>query len=319
MEKNKVLILMATYNGEEYIDEQLQSIFRQNFKNWKLLIHDDGSIDGTIGIILKYIESYKNKIQLIDDGLKFRSAKDNFSHLINIAKNMKEFNYIMFADQDDVWLENKIEITLERMLDEEQDTKQTPVLVHTNLEVVRSDKSIISRSFTEYNQINPLKNELNFLLVHNTITGCTVMVNRPLLELYINNTDAIMHDYWLGLLAASFGKISYINYSTIKYRQHSSNEYGVKEYNLLYIFHIIRQLLIKNKELDYFQVILLQKKQSCAFLMFYRDILSDSNIEKLEVLCSSMHSSFFIRKYKIVKNKIFRYGLMRNLFFLAIV
>ena len=115
MQKLSLAILMATYNGEEFIREQINSILNQTYKNWKLIIHDDGSTDNTVDIIKEYTKKYPNKIILIEDNIKCNGAKENFSHLIKIAYKNFNFDYILFSDQDDIWLPNKIEVSLSKI------------------------------------------------------------------------------------------------------------------------------------------------------------------------------------------------------------
>lgn len=116
-------ILMATYNGEKYISEQLESIIGQDFKDWKLFIRDDGSKDNTIHIIDNYMKKFPDKIELIDNYNRNLGVKLNFGELMKRSKNQ----YCMFSDQDDVWLPNKISITLNKMkeLEKVYDNKKT--------------------------------------------------------------------------------------------------------------------------------------------------------------------------------------------------
>ncbi len=223
-------ILMATYNGEKFIAEQLDSILNQTYQNWLLLIHDDGSNDNTVNIIKHYQKLYPEKIIFIDDKVKCGGAKENFAHLIRIAKEEFNFNYVMFSDQDDVWLPEKIEITLDKMLElEKKYGKNKPILVHTDLKVVDRNLKMIAESFWEYQKIDPLNNSLNCLLLENTVTGCTMMVNRVLLNKIKFDKNAIIHDWWIALICRlNDGIIFPIKQQTILYRQHGKNDTGAK-------------------------------------------------------------------------------------------
>jgi glycosyltransferase involved in cell wall biosynthesis len=230
MKEPLVGILMATYNGEKYLVEQLDSIINQTYKNWILVIHDDGSIDSTIDIIKEYVNKYSDKIILVEDNIKCGGAKENFFHLINIAKSNFNFDYIMFSDQDDVWLPEKIEITLNKMIETENKYgKNKPILVHTDLKIVDENLNLISNSFWEYQKINPLNNSLNCLLLENTVTGCTMMINRILFDKIILDKNAIIHDWWIALICKiTEGIIVPIEEQTILYRQHGRNDTGAK-------------------------------------------------------------------------------------------
>ena len=103
-------ILLATYNGELYIETQILSIISQTFKKWQLLIHDDGSSDTTIFIIKKWA-AIDNRIKLIEDEVKTRNAAKNFMHLLKYSTA----EYVMFCDQDDIWFDNKVQLMFDTM------------------------------------------------------------------------------------------------------------------------------------------------------------------------------------------------------------
>lgn len=227
MSKKEVAILLATYNGGEFIEQQIDSILKQSYSDWKLFIHDDGSDDHTMSILNKFIQSYPDKIFYIE-GSSTGSAKSNFFFL---TKNVNS-DYYMFCDQDDFWLEDKIEITLNRMNEISEDN--VPCLVFTDLKVVDANLNIISNKMSVYQRLNCEDNSINKRTVQNVVTGCTMMINRTLRDLMIkpNSEDGIiMHDWWAAMIAAQFGKISYINKSTILYRQHGKNSVGAKRFD----------------------------------------------------------------------------------------
>lgn len=216
-------ILLATYNGEKYLKQQLDSILAQNVDCWHLYIKDDCSVDSTLSIAKAYEARYPDKITVIDSACATGSAKANFLSLLKYSKSQ----YIMFCDQDDVWLPDKIKLALETMRQNESDTS-LPVLVHSDLTIVDERLSQIHASFFKFQGLNSKAIALNRLLVQNNITGCTVMINRSLLDLAADaDTDKIlMHDWWFGLVASAFGKIAFVDKPTILYRQHASNQLG---------------------------------------------------------------------------------------------
>ena len=108
----KIYILLATYNGEKYIKAQIHSLLCQTYEDWNLLIHDDGSNDNTVNIIKK-LQEKDERIILIEDGIKCGGAGANFLHIL---KNYSTADYITFCDQDDIWLETKIEELMQKML-----------------------------------------------------------------------------------------------------------------------------------------------------------------------------------------------------------
>jgi len=233
--QSKIYILMATYNGALYISEQIESIINQTYQNWTLIIHDDNSEDDTIDIIKKYQNEYTGKIILLDDDISCGGAKENFSYILNSIDD--NFDYVMFCDQDDIWLENKIELTLDKMLDIEAKNKNKVVLIHTDLKIVDKDLNIISESMFNYQKLN-LDNQYDVykLAMENIITGCTMMLNKKLVYLSKNIPDeAIMHDWWIAIVTLKEnGIIEFIDKGTILYRQHELNTIGSKEITFKY-------------------------------------------------------------------------------------
>jgi glycosyltransferase involved in cell wall biosynthesis len=224
-------ILLATYNGEKYIAEQLDSIINQTYKKWHLYIKDDCSTDNTLDIVKKYQDDYPTKITVISSGTRSGSAKNNFFSMLGISKSP----YVMFCDQDDIWLPDKIKITHRRMLMiEKKYGNSIPILVHTDMCVVDDNLRVIHNSKIAYDGINRKIKYQNFrnTLFENTVSGCNMEVNRALLENVkvenINDVkDVYMHDWWMALYAKAFGKISCVNKPTMLYRLHGDNTCGI--------------------------------------------------------------------------------------------
>lgn len=220
----RVAILMSTYNGEKYLTEQIESIVNQSFPNWVLYIRDDGSTDKTTEIIKKFTRKYSNIIFFNEDNIKNVGIVKSFIYLLeNVSAD-----YYMFSDQDDVWLKNKVQDSVE--LANRNNT--TPLCIFSDLEIVTQDLHPVRRmngsnvwtSFTK-------------LLFTNCVTGCTMLFNdklKRLIKFSELDFDLIyMHDWWIGLLAALFGKVIYLNEATILYRQHGDNVVGGTEKDTL--------------------------------------------------------------------------------------
>ena len=223
---SKIVILLSTYNGGRYLKEQLNSIFSQSYKDFEIIARDDGSSDETINIL----KSYNIKILDTDKNL---GAKLSFSTLLNYAVRNTDAEYFMFCDQDDIWKTDKIEKTIAKMKELEKTNSDLPLLVHTDLEVVDEKLNVLNKSFWKYEKRDPSLNSINRLIMQSTVTGCTMMINRKLAEMsFPVSENSIMHDWWISMVASSFGKIAYLEESTISYRQHSSNDTGSKKFGL---------------------------------------------------------------------------------------
>ncbi len=254
-----VNIVMATYNGEKYIAEQIESLLKQNYKNWTLTLHDDNSSDKTIEIIRTYQQLYPEKIKFIDDEISFGGAKENFSFLLDQLDENVE--YLMFCDQDDYWLEDKVFLTLQKMLEVEGENKKSPVLIHTDLKVVNSKLDILSESMIKFQKLNiEYQYKLKKIAMENILTGCTMMLNKALIRHSKNiPKEAKMHDWWIAIMALKYkGVIEFCPHATILYRQHELNTVGSKKVNILYylkfkfssIFHSYKLIYIQYKKAE---------------------------------------------------------------------
>lgn len=221
-----VVIVMATYNGQRFIEEQIRSIQAQSFSDWKLFVRDDGSSDDTVQKISQ-IECEDNRISLIRDDAGNQGAIGNFAFLMKVAHE-EGAEYVFFADQDDVWRPDKMETMLAAILELERiHGARMPLLVHSDLMVVNEALEPISESFVMFSRLSPAIADLGVLLCQNQVTGCACVSNRALIELaYPVPGDVLMHDWWLALLASSVGKIGYIPMPLVKYRQHTGNVIG---------------------------------------------------------------------------------------------
>lgn len=218
-----VTILLAVYNGEKYLKEQIESLLNQTVNDIKIVIRDDDSSDNSVAIINEFCSRFPDKISIIT-GKPTGSAKQNFAKLLSSCDD----DYIMFCDQDDVWNPDKVEQSLKTMKDTEAGNKDLPVLIHTNLSVVDEKLNVISNSFFDFQKINYVM-PLPQLLVQNNVTGCTVMINRALKNKCGDiPSECIMHDWWLALVATSFGRLECIREATMRYRQHAGNQVGAK-------------------------------------------------------------------------------------------
>jgi glycosyltransferase involved in cell wall biosynthesis len=223
----KIVILMATYNGEKYLCDQLKSIQRQTISNWKLLVRDDGSQDGTKEVLRSFAKK-DSRIRYVQDRLGCLGTTGNFGVLMRAA-SAEGADAIFFCDQDDIWLPSKIATQVYSLQEMEgQHAPGTPLLCYSDLEVVDQDLHRIHPSFMRYEKLaHEPHNPLHVLSTQNFVTGCAVLINRALLEFATPIPDGIMlHDWWLALCAAACGRIGYVDEPLVQYRQHSRNQIG---------------------------------------------------------------------------------------------
>ena len=298
---DKIAILMATYNGEKYICQQIDSILSQTCKDWELYIHDDGSTDNTIAVVESYVEKYPNKIHLIDDK-STGGAKYNFFYMFGQV----EAPYYMTCDQDDVWLDKKIELTYDKMLTIENKA-DVPCLVYTELRVVDSELNTIADTMSGYQSLDCHKRTINQFILQNSVTGCTMMVNRALRDKMLRITDidnTIMHDWWAALVAAQFGKTAFIDEPTILYRQHGDNSLGALGINKL--SYIVRRVWQKKQIQESMRLGRLQARE---FAKTY-NLPADSLAVRYAALEGK---SRLVRQRFYKENDMYKTGTMRRL------
>jgi glycosyltransferase involved in cell wall biosynthesis len=303
-ESVQVDILLSTYNGSKYLHELIISIINQSYPNWKLIIRDDGSTDGTSDIIQKFIKEYPNKIICIDDHYNNLGPSQSFSKLME----QSNANYIMFCDQDDIWLNNKVQLTIEKILKLEEEYPDSPFLVHTDLIVVDKHLQVISSSFWNYQNLNPAYKDLNYLLVQNMVTGCTMMINKRLKELSHPIPDqAIMHDWWIALTASMHSGIHHINAAPILYRQHGENNIGANRYSLHYLLTRFGRVNESIKRII---------KQGEHLSTIYKAELNRDKYKLLESFIHLSNKNRFTRLNDIFTYRFEKHGFLRNFGFI---
>ncbi len=299
-----VSVLLASYNGEKYIREQLDSILNQTFSDLSIVISDDLSADGTPEIIREYEEQYPGRVRSLRNSERSGSAQNNFFRLLKSEAD----DYIMLCDQDDVWLPDKVEVTLREMKKLEAEWGEAvPLLVHGDLSVTDKEGGILHKSMAEYQKIAVHDNRFSHYLVENNITGNTVMINRALLEFLADvPKECVMHDWWLGLLASCFGRISYIDRPLVLYRQHGENQMGSKSGKEQYAERIRNQDAVRENYRKMFA-------QAQMFLKLYGNEISLEQREVLEHFIKLPKKNRAEKIYTIWKYKLMKSTLIRTL------
>lgn len=235
-----ITILLATYNSEKYIHAQINSLLCQTYRDWRLVIRDDLSTDGTFAILQEYEEKYPDKISILDNRGVSKRAYLNF---IELLKNT-DSEYYMFCDHDDVWLHDKIEVSINRMNSLESSNPEKPILVHTDMRVVDQNLNIINNSFWDYTKLLPEKTGFVDLVCCNSVNGCTILFNNKAKAFALRHVGhATMHDMLLAQTVAALGGIvSAVNMPTVLYRQHIDNVVGAHERNFEYYLKKIRNI-----------------------------------------------------------------------------
>lgn len=213
------LILLSTYNGEKYLEEQINSLLKQENVSVFILIRDDGSTDGTVEILKEYADKHEN-IDIVEG--ENVGVINSFNTLMNHPL-VDEFEYVAFCDQDDIWLPGKISSALDRL---DSGKREVPQLYCSNLQVVDEKLSPIKL----YHTTAPNYNRCT-AIVQNCATGCTQVFNRRAVQLYRDGIGKRMemHDYWMFLVCVYMGQVFWDKNAFILYRQHMDNVVGAKD------------------------------------------------------------------------------------------
>ncbi|HEN8895356.1 TPA: glycosyltransferase family 2 protein [Streptococcus agalactiae] len=294
----KVNILMATYNGEKFLAQQIESIQKQTFKEWNLLIRDDGSSDKTCDIIRNFTAK--------DSRIRF--INENEHHNLGVIKsfftlvNYEVADFYFFSDQDDVWLPEKLSVSLEAAKHKASDV---PLLVYTDLKVVNQELNILQDSMIRA-QSHHANTTLLPELTENTVTGGTMMINHALAEKWFTPNDILMHDWFLALLAASLGEIIYLDLPTQLYRQHDNNVLGARTMDKR--FKILREGP-KSIFTRYWKLIHDSQKQASLIVDKYGDIMTVTDLELIKCFIKIDKQPFMTRL-----RWLWKYGYSKNQF-----
>ena len=298
-----VQIVLAVFNGADYLVEQVESLVNQSYQNIEILISDDGSYDGSVGIIDQYC-SADSRIRRLYSGRRFGSASGHFMWLLTKT----DARYVMFCDQDDVWDADKVANEMEKMLEMESDYWASPILVHSDLRVVNSELTLINSSYMAYQHIDPARVQLRHLLAQNVVTGCTALLNRRLVDLVsatVGNPNIIMHDRWVALVASALGKIGYVPAATVSYRQHESNSIGAHGFSVrdkLSSWESVVQSVCKGMQ------------QANALLLYFETKMSDADYSA----CARYGSIYLVggklqRILELVRSGCWMFGFRRKM------
>jgi glycosyltransferase involved in cell wall biosynthesis len=213
-----VSIALATYNGEKYLPELLDSLYAQSYASIEVVAVDDFSTDNTPELLKQYSE---------EKGLKFYRNEKNMGFVKTFEKALEfcKGEYIALADQDDIWLPEKIQTLLEHI--------KNKSLIHSDGELIDSNNQLFAPSFTRYSKKRVDLESFRQLLFYNHITGCTALIKRDLLEHALPFPENILyHDWWLALAASKQKGIKYVPEKLIKYRQHTNVSGGAETMKL---------------------------------------------------------------------------------------
>lgn len=303
MASTSIDILLATRNGARWLPELLASLEAQTCQDWRLLVRDDGSEDDTLEILQTFGQRLGDRMILLAGTKPLPGPMGNFAQLLEVATA----SYVMFCDQDDVWLPAKVARSLETMQASEiRHGTSTPILVFSDLRVVDAELRPLADSFWQSQGLRPMRVTYRRLLVQNVVTGCTLMANRRLIARACPiPAEACMHDWWLALVAKAFGRLEPIPEPLILYRQHGGNSVGAHRFTLIRRFSRILQGQVR----EYLHS---AGRQAAAMLERFGGGLGPLRAPT-RALADLDRQTWLIRKWRIVAHQLFLCGWLRNL------
>ena len=302
-DQKEITILMATYNGEAYLVQQLDSILKQTYTDWKLVIRDDGSTDGTLGIITSYIKK-DERISLICFGDLHGSACKNFSQLAEWAV-VNNRGTVMFSDQDDIWKQDKIAVSVAEInLLEQQYGADIPLLCYSTFQFINEQGIELPQKL----QL-PAQLDLRVLLNENHAWGCTMILNPAALKAIVPVPEnAVNHDYWIALVVAGLGKTKLIDRDLILYRQHTHNVSGNVD-NMSFAKRFNRYITNQDYMIGPLAANL---KTVMDFYSRYKNELSNYDQKIVNEFIINYHKDFSHLIRTLLKYRIFKIGFAKN-------
>ncbi len=300
----KVAILLSTYNGEKYLREQIDSILAQTYDNFELIVRDDGSKDSTVEIVKEYMEKSDKEITLMV-GKNLGFIKSFFELLKH-----SDADYFSFADQDDIWLPNKIELAV-NSLNKLDDTK--PNMAFSNVDYYDTEMNFMGNGDSKNKKpsfLNSLYECIN--------QGMTMVINKTARDYIIKNIPekCFFHDWWTYMICTAFGSVVQYDVVTVKYRRAKTNATVEGQGKITLLVWRIKKLFLGDGMKDI-------RKQQTIFKNIFYDNLSDENKKILDTFEEEKYNFFKALKKTFYPRKIRRKFVddlsLRILFLLGIL
>lgn len=267
-QKPLVSIAMATYNGEKFLRKQLDSLLSQIYKNIEVVVSDDCSTDETIAILNEYKDKFKMRLYFNKSNLGFLK---NFETAVSLCKG----DYIVLADQDDIWMPEKVSTLLDEIGDYS--------LIYSDASLINEHDDILPGSLIKNSGIKPVTGKaFTYFVCNSCVTGCTSMFKKELVPVILpipeNETS---HDWWFSVVASRQGGVKYLNRELIQYRQHDYNVIGAKEKICFFsrLMSYIRNESYQPK-MDYYHF--LEKRARCYLVLSEKLRLTESEVTYLK-------------------------------------
>jgi rhamnosyltransferase len=287
-------ILLATYNGEQYIKQQIYSLLSQTYEDWNLIIHDDGSSDNTISIVKSFCQN-DARVKFIEDNIRFGNPAENFIHLLKYSNA----EYIMFCDQDDIWFDNKIELMLSHMINLDS---HIPQVIYSNAYVWEPNNGIKGLATLTFP-----KNVESFLFLNSGMQGCVSLFNDKMRDfLILWKGTCAMHDHLLHLTGLTLGKVTYLDTPLMLYRMHQNNVTGGTATKIISLNKIIKNSKVPVIDKSHYNAVR-------KFVEIYQNYIGEDKLNVINQYMSMPEKNIFQRWKTIIKYKFRIYDSVSKL------
>ena len=292
---NRILVLMSTYNGADYLGEQLDSILNQS-EPADILVRDDGSSDQTLSILKAYQARYPQLSVVSGENI---GVVASFFTLLTHAQG---YEYYAFADQDDIWMEDKLACAV-RALDRMDQTR--PALYASCSLLVDNERKAMGTT-------QQCRRGLSFynVLIQNIMPGHAQVFNQAMAD-FVNHHpvdihQVVVHDFWLALLGVTFGTVAFDNEPHTYYRQHTANEIGYGHGAFGWLWERLRRVIhAKAKDIT---------RQDREFFNHFAEALTPDQYHELYELLNSQRN-VFTRLHYLYHAQVYRQRKTETLLF----
>lgn len=303
----KAVIMMATYNGSEYLEDQLNSLINQTFTNWDLYVSDDSSTDKTLEILKKF-KSKDKRLKKILVNSRYHGPFANYFNVMHYVKeNCKQsYDYFFYCDQDDVWVKNKMELQIETLNRMEKKWGKKPCFCYSDLELCSKDLKDTRDKISNHITVQFVKNPYNEFFKEQYVWGTAMAHNASMWEFIpvesVNTVhNYISHDSYVARMAAIYAHIKYIDRPLVMYRRTGSNVTSTPhDYTVIQAFKKIFTSMKKviNESARTYRVSLYTINKAPQKNKFTSDLYNC-------LMGNTQASIYFFKKYKILENEKF--------------
>ena len=233
MDKKKIVVLLSTYNGEQYVEEQIDSILNQKTSHQvDLLIRDDGSQDQTLQILKKYEAEYPLRVKVY-----FENNIGYIRSFFELIRKAEGYDYYALSDQDDIWLEDKLDIAVNMC---EECRCEEPLLYGSSSFLANGKLEIVGETQKQLKEMN-----LYNIIIQNFLPGHTQVFNDKMCKILKQDIDyskIYVHDFWITYMAALYGRVIFDNNSHTLYRQHGENSIGFGKNSIEWLIERLKRI-----------------------------------------------------------------------------